>query len=171
MSPLQVTDQMACGEGRPCTLRLSQQDRSSRASCGGGMAGQRGWVPTPEAPSRPPAGPPPAHPVAHVLLGGSGQAHRPPLPCPLGGVHGEGVLGLTEHGDQRRHLVEEHVDVLLAEDRQQGRHRGTRGAGAASGPWVEPPCGVATGTAGSPRFESRPLGVPGLWGLVVGGRF
>lgn len=42
MSPLQVTDQMACGEGRPCTLRLSQQDRLSRVSWQGGEAGQRG---------------------------------------------------------------------------------------------------------------------------------
>lgn len=39
MSPLQVTDQMACGEGRPWTLWLSQQDRLSRASWRGQMAG------------------------------------------------------------------------------------------------------------------------------------
>lgn len=40
MSPLQVTDQMACGEGRPWTLWLSQQDRLSRASWHGERAGQ-----------------------------------------------------------------------------------------------------------------------------------
>lgn len=39
MSPLQVTDQMACREGRPRTLRLSQQDRLSRASWRGQAAG------------------------------------------------------------------------------------------------------------------------------------
>lgn len=39
MSPLQVTDQMACGDGRPWTFRLSQQDRLSRASWRGHTAG------------------------------------------------------------------------------------------------------------------------------------
>lgn len=149
MSPLQVTDQMACGEGRPCILRLSQQDRLSRVSWRGGRrVSETGlaprWWPLP-----PPKGPPPAHPVAHVLLGGSGQAHGPPLPRSLGGVQGEGVLGLTEHGDQRCHLVEEHVDVLHAE----------RGS---AGPWVEP---GAVGEQGQ-----RALGAPERWGSVRSGR-
>lgn len=39
ISPLQVMDQMACEEGRPWTLWLSQQDRLSRASWHGEMAG------------------------------------------------------------------------------------------------------------------------------------
>lgn len=149
MSPLQVTDQMACGEGRPCILRLSQQDRLSRVSWQGGRrVSETGLAPR-WRPPPPPKGPPPAHPVAHVLLGGSGQAHGPPLPRSLGGVQGEGVLGLTEHGDQRRHLVEEHVDVLHAE----------RGS---AGPWVEP---GAVGEQGQ-----RALGAPERWGSVRSGR-
>lgn len=36
------------------------------------------------------------------------------------------MLGLAEHGDQRCHLVEEHVDVLLG---GQSRHRGAGGVG------------------------------------------
>lgn len=84
MSPLQVTDQMACGEGRPCILRLSQQDRLSRVSWRGGRrVSETGLAPR-WRPPPPPKGPPPAHPVAHVLLGGSGQAHGPPLPRSLG---------------------------------------------------------------------------------------
>lgn len=65
------------------------------------------------------------HPVIHVLLGGGGQTHRPPLPGPLGGVQGEGVLGLIQHGHQHGHLIEEHVDVLFTEGGGRGCHQGT----------------------------------------------
>lgn len=114
MSPLQVMDQMAWGEGRPRTLRLSQQDRLSRASWRGQTASHH-WEedgPRLGGLSLLPLGPwetRPTHPVIHVLLGGGSQTHRPPLPGPFGGVQGEGVLGLIEHGDQRGHLVEEHM--------------------------------------------------------------
>lgn len=136
MSPLQVTDQMACGEGRPCSLRLSQQDRLSRVSWRGRRRVSKAGLALRWRPPPPPRGPPPTHPVAHVLLGGGGQAHGPPLPRPLGGVQGEGVLGLVEHGDQRRHLVEEHVDVLHAEGGGQwdpGWSPGTVGGAGSEG--------------------------------------
>lgn len=119
MSPLQVMDQMACGDGRPCTFRLSQQDRLSRASWRGTTlvtAEQaRPGRPTVAVPLPGPRGPSPTHPVIHVLLGGGSQTHRPPLPCPLGGVQGKGVLGLVQHWDQRHHLVQEYVGVLFTE--------------------------------------------------------
>lgn len=132
-SPLQVTDQMACGEGRPRTLRLSQQDRLSRASWRGQTASHH-W----EGGQQAKAGLPcvcypltpglwetrPTHPVIHVLLGGGSQAHRPPLPGPFGGVQGKGVLGLIEHGDQRCHLVEEHMQVLCTEGGRRDCHWG-----------------------------------------------
>ena len=67
------------------------------------------------------------------------------------------MLGLTEHGDQRRHLVEEHVDVLRAESGVSGTLGGARRHG-----------GAGTEGRGGPRtvglcaqWEARPL-----WGLA-----
>lgn len=175
MSPLHVMDQIACGEGRPWTLRLSQQDRLSRASWRGERAGQcwegAGGRPRPGGGPRTEPGPSVmcAHPVIHVLLGGSGQMHRPPLPRPLGRVEGEGVLGLIEHRDQHRHLVEEHVDVLLMEGGGQGCHRGRGGPGGlgAQGYSGWSPCrGGGTGMAWGPPGSREPvLGVPGACGF------
>lgn len=155
MSPLQVVDQMACAEGRPWTFQLSQQERLSRASWRREEAGQhwaggrqRAEAGLPLAPR--PGGAPPTHPVVHVLLRGGSQTHRPALPGPLGGVQGEGVLGLAEHGHQRRHLVQEHVQVLHTEGGRQ----------AVSGD--------GQGRPGPPRFHGAGPRGPGLRGSAAG---
>lgn len=56
------------------------------------------------------------YPVVHVLLACRRQHQRPPLPGPLRRVHGEGVQAVPEDGDQRRHLVYEHLKILKPND-------------------------------------------------------
>lgn len=77
-------------------------------------------------------GPAPTYPVIHILLSGGSQTHGPPLPGPVGGVQGEGMLGLIEHRDQGCHLVEEYVQVL----RTEGNSGAVTGDGQTA--WVTP---------------------------------
>lgn len=145
------------------------------SALGRGWAAGRGRV----APEALPLEPSPSfmctHPVIHVLLGGSSQMHRPPLPGPLRRVQGEGVLGLIEHRDQHRHLVEEHVNVLLTESGGRAVTRPEGGPVGLGAQWASgwSPChGGGTGMAwGTPDSREPVLGVPpgpvglsgGLW--------
>lgn len=120
---------------------------------GSGWAAGQGWSVLSLLPLDPwPAGPPPTHPVVHVLLGVGSQAHRPPLPGPLRGVQGEGVLGLAEHGNQHCHLSEEHMQVLRTEGGRRGCHQDGQGrprspqSHSSQGPGL-PVCTVGAGGA------------------------
>lgn len=127
---------------------------NDRSALGRGWAAGRGRA----APGALPLEPGPSfmstHPVIHVLLRGSSQMHRPPLPGPLGRVQGEGVLGLIEHGDQHRHLVEEHVDVLLTEG---GGRAVTRPDGDLWGWGHSGPLGGARAMVEGQRWPGAPL--------------
>lgn len=112
MSPLQVTDQMACGEGRQAPSGSRSRTGWSRGELARGGGVSEAGLAQDGGPHPCPRDPRSAYPVAHVLLSGGGQAHGPPLPRSLG-AQGKGVLGSLNTGTSATSL-EEHMDVLHA---------------------------------------------------------